>query len=196
MKFASRPRKGFTIVELLVAITLAILTVTITWALWKSMHSAMVTQRERGMQSGGAAIENTQLERLIGFGGGLLFASATELHFVGYKGEKRILKLWQDTLFLDERPILLHAQPHTISWTILGRAPPRLNSPTWNYRHPDRNDDGWLDWSELDADASSSLDYRELAQATLWILRFQDQEGFAYQGTAFVRNRAPSIFLD
>lgn len=151
-------------IELMVAMTLAVIATMLINSVWRSfdktVHSEYISQAD--IQK--AEMLMTQIESKIMQSKGLTFFSPHEIHFLNQNDQEEQFLIEDDTLiFLNNDTLLPQFPLKNISFFAIGlrffREDPNI-SP--DILEKDMNEDGYLDFDELDQDFSYDLDLKEL----------------------------------
>lgn len=181
-------RKGFTLVELLVALTLATIGAALAMQLWFQFFATLLDRQKSAQRTMGRELGILALESRLAQGCGLVSVAADRLEWADCTGETHRLEQDGDSVRLDGQ-VILASSARGISFTLHGpRFDRESNDSIWiPWKELDYDRNGFLDFGELDKDYSRSLEGRELLYANLLIVHVESPDSPAQDFLMLVR---------
>jgi prepilin-type N-terminal cleavage/methylation domain-containing protein len=181
MSLHKKPVQGFTLIEVLVTVTLSAIAVAMGLGLWQSMHASVYKKKNAGLENLGNQASYLALQSRFQHSRQFLWISEDRILWKNATGNTDTLSLDRNQLFLNSAV----AMPCSISHLAYHVEGPRWNldsaleNSRWKHRDLDRS--GWIDAEELDVNYSHSLDSIELSIMSLFELTIVASDGYEYR---------------
>lgn len=189
MSLHEQTKTGFTLVEVLVSMTLAAIGATLAMQLWFQFFATLIDRNKSNQASLGRELQIAALENRIARGCGIEFISESRLEWKDCRTGTHRLEQQGDSIWLDGHKVLSDST-QSISFSVLGPSfiPSSTDSTIKAWVDLDGNQDGYLGFSEMDKDYSQSLEGNELKYANLLVVHIQSNGASTQELKILIRN--------
>jgi prepilin-type N-terminal cleavage/methylation domain-containing protein len=177
----SRHNSGFTLIEMMMAMTISAIGCALAVGLWLHLHNTIFNRQKIGLENLASQASFLALQTRVSRAQEFLFQNEQQVIWENMDRSRDTLLWISDSLYLNGRVAMpcgissLQFIAHGPTW----KPDTAASNENWQWLDLDRNNT--IDGRELDADYSRSLDANEMQFLTLLEMAFTASDGTSYR---------------